>query len=173
MADSIMESHHTMPSAPRLHSRTASHSSRSTPKKKSWQPRNLRPSSPQPPPDSQENLSRGVSHAHTNASSTRKRKWWRIQLFRGMINDVRRRAPFYWSDWTDAWDYRVMPATVYMYFAKYALRIEECSFSANIHCEQYAASTFVLLRMSTHLGALVPTRPRFEHPSMDLLRVVL
>jgi hypothetical protein len=35
-----------------------------------------------------------------------------------MINDVKRRAPFYWSDWTDAWDYRVIPATVYMYFAK-------------------------------------------------------
>ena len=46
-------------------------------------------------------------------------KWWKIRLFRGMINDVRRRAPFYWSDWTDAWDYRVVPATVYMYFAKY------------------------------------------------------
>lgn len=45
-------------------------------------------------------------------------KWWRVHLFRGMLNDVRRRAPFYLSDWTDAWDYRVVPATVYMYFAK-------------------------------------------------------
>ncbi|KAK5627158.1 hypothetical protein RRF57_002874 [Xylaria bambusicola] len=27
------------------------------------------------------------------------------------------RAPYYWSDWIDAWDYRVIPATVYMYFA--------------------------------------------------------
>jgi hypothetical protein len=35
------------------------------------------------------------------------------------VNDIRRRAPFYGSDWTDAWDYRVVPATVYMYFAKY------------------------------------------------------
>lgn len=46
-------------------------------------------------------------------------KWWKIHLFRGMVNDVRRRAPYYWSDWIDAWDYRVVPATVYMYFAKY------------------------------------------------------
>lgn len=45
-------------------------------------------------------------------------KWWTIHLFRGMINDVRRRVPYYWSDWADAWDYRVVPATVYMYFAK-------------------------------------------------------
>jgi len=37
-----------------------------------------------------------------------------------MINDVKRRAPYYVSDWTDAWDYRVLPATIYMYFAKYA-----------------------------------------------------
>jgi len=40
-----------------------------------------------------------------------------------MINDVRRRAPYYWSDWRDAWDYRVIPATVYMYFAKYGNQI--------------------------------------------------
>lgn len=37
-----------------------------------------------------------------------------------MINDIRKRAPYYLSDYTDAWDYRVVPATVYMYFAKYA-----------------------------------------------------
>ncbi|KAI5865473.1 HCO3 transporter family-domain-containing protein [Durotheca rogersii] len=49
--------------------------------------------------------------------------WWRIHLFRGMVNDVRRRAPFYASDWLDAWDYRVVPSTVYMYFAKCRQRL--------------------------------------------------
>ncbi|KAL2191236.1 hypothetical protein L209DRAFT_42050 [Thermothelomyces heterothallicus CBS 203.75] len=43
--------------------------------------------------------------------------WWNIHLFRGMVNDVRKRAPYYLSDWTDAWNYRVVPATVYMFFA--------------------------------------------------------
>ncbi|KAK4137561.1 hypothetical protein BT67DRAFT_415027 [Trichocladium antarcticum] len=43
--------------------------------------------------------------------------WWKIRLFRGMVNDVRKRAPYYASDWTDAWNYRVVPATVYMFFA--------------------------------------------------------
>ncbi|KAI1375187.1 HCO3 transporter family-domain-containing protein [Hypoxylon crocopeplum] len=43
--------------------------------------------------------------------------WWKIHLFRGMVNDVRRRGPYYWSDWRDAWDYRVVPSTIYMYFA--------------------------------------------------------
>ena len=46
-------------------------------------------------------------------------KWWKIRLFHGMVEDIKRRAPLYLSDWTDAWDYRVVPATVYMYFAKY------------------------------------------------------
>jgi hypothetical protein len=62
----------------------------------------------------------GLMQTQTSLSrkSNRTPKWWKIRLFRGMINDVRRRAPFYVSDWTDAWDYRVIPATVYMYFAK-------------------------------------------------------
>lgn len=38
--------------------------------------------------------------------------------FMGMIKDLKRRAPYFKSDWTDAWNYRVVPATVYMYFAK-------------------------------------------------------
>ncbi|CEL08000.1 Putative Anion transporter (Eurofung) [Aspergillus calidoustus] len=72
----------------------------------------------------------GASHDRTRASvssagrnqtpreeSTSDAKWWRIRFFRGMIDDVKRRAPYYWSDWADAWDYRVVPATIYMYFA--------------------------------------------------------
>lgn len=43
-----------------------------------------------------------------------KGKWYKIHYFRGMVNDVRRRAPYYASDWTDAWGYRVVPATVYI-----------------------------------------------------------
>jgi len=53
------------------------------------------------------------------ANSRRMARWWRIRLFRGMVRDVLRRAPYYRSDWVDAWDYRVVPATVYMYFAKW------------------------------------------------------
>ncbi|KAL0943991.1 anion exchange protein 4 protein [Colletotrichum truncatum] len=70
------------------------------------------PHSPRPgeaPPTSQ-NVDRGARRGGRSA-------WWKTPLFRGMINDIRRRAPFYVSDWVDAWDYRVVPATVYMYFA--------------------------------------------------------
>jgi hypothetical protein len=58
------------------------------------------------------------AHNHDMASPQPKREpWWKIHLFRGMIKDIRRRLPYYVSDWTDAWDYRVVPATIYMYFA--------------------------------------------------------
>ena len=63
------------------------------------------------------NLSRHASRTSASRAST-KEPWWKIHLFRGMINDLRQRLPYYTSDWVDAWDYRVVPATVYMYFAK-------------------------------------------------------
>jgi hypothetical protein len=59
--------------------------------------------------------------------------WWKTKLFSGMINDIRRRAPFYMSDWKDAWDYRVVPATVYMYFAKYVPTLSS-NFILEISC---------------------------------------
>lgn len=67
-------------------------------------------------------------------------KWWKIRLCRGMINDVRRRAPYYWSDWKDAWDYRVVPATVYMYFAKYDFPLDR-SVSTRLHVVETTSST--------------------------------
>ncbi|OAX30776.1 hypothetical protein K503DRAFT_870882, partial [Rhizopogon vinicolor AM-OR11-026] len=35
----------------------------------------------------------------------------------GIILDVRARTPWYLSDWTDAWNYRVVPATALIFFA--------------------------------------------------------
>ncbi|EMD39677.1 hypothetical protein CERSUDRAFT_103670 [Gelatoporia subvermispora B] len=40
-----------------------------------------------------------------------------IPLCRGIIHDIRSRAPYYASDWTDAWNYRVIPAIVLIFFA--------------------------------------------------------
>jgi hypothetical protein len=59
----------------------------------------------------------GVRQTYTKGNGKSRDAWWKTALFSGMINDVKRRAPFFWSDWKDAWDYRVVPATVYMYFA--------------------------------------------------------
>lgn len=40
--------------------------------------------------------------------------------FHGILHDIRARAPFYASDFKDAWNYRVIPATAMIFFAKYA-----------------------------------------------------
>lgn len=68
-------------------------------------------------------LSRELSRSSMRSKKRRDPRWWKVRLFKGMIDDVKRRAPYYWSDWRDAWDYRVVPATVYMYFAKYEISL--------------------------------------------------
>lgn len=108
-----------LPRAPHHHPSARSH----RPKHKPWQS-HMPFYGSKAHHESDEQLSREVSRASTTASRRRPpAQWWKIRLFRGMVNDIRRRAPHYWSDWTDAWDYRVIPATVYMYFAKYASQI--------------------------------------------------
>ena len=111
----------TTPESPKMHLKHRT-SSISRSQKKPWQSRrvpSLRSVKSQTGRDPEiDRLSRETSR-QTTASRKRKPKWWKIRLFRGMIDDVKRRLPYYWSDWRDAWDYRVIPATVYMYFAKY------------------------------------------------------
>jgi hypothetical protein len=49
-----------------------------------------------------------------NMSGKRKQAWyirWIKGWGSGMRNDISNRLPYYWSDWTDAWNYRVVPAT--------------------------------------------------------------
>ncbi|KAF2268935.1 hypothetical protein CC78DRAFT_529569 [Lojkania enalia] len=74
-------------------------------------------SSESPNSPNEEGLSREHTRRSARSTGSKHNAWWRTTLFSGMINDVRRRAPYFWSDWKDAWDYRVVPATVYMYFA--------------------------------------------------------
>jgi hypothetical protein len=46
------------------------------------------------------------------------RQWRILRPGRGMYHDVKRRAPFYWSDIRDAFTYRAFASTVRMYFVK-------------------------------------------------------
>jgi hypothetical protein len=48
------------------------------------------------------------------------RSWsYQNRPFRGIVSDISRRLPFYWTDWThDVWNNRVLAATVRMYFLK-------------------------------------------------------
>ena len=53
-----------------------------------------------------------------NERSRKRRLRWLPRLGAGIFNDVRSRLPWYKSDWTDAWNYRVVPATALIFFAK-------------------------------------------------------
>ena len=41
-----------------------------------------------------------------------------VRIGSGIVRDVKARAPWYVSDWSDAWNYRVVPATALIFFAK-------------------------------------------------------
>ncbi|KAI8971156.1 anion exchanging protein [Trametes punicea] len=43
--------------------------------------------------------------------------WVPTFICRGIIRDIRARSPYYASDWVDAWNYRVVPAIVLIFFA--------------------------------------------------------
>ncbi|KAF8264730.1 HCO3 transporter family-domain-containing protein [Lactarius quietus] len=49
--------------------------------------------------------------ASQNAVVSYLRSWLPVNIGTGILRDIRARAPWYWSDWTDAWNYRVLPAT--------------------------------------------------------------
>lgn len=46
-----------------------------------------------------------------------------IRPFSGILRDIKARAPYYVSDWVDAWNYRVVPATALTFFSKYVCRV--------------------------------------------------
>jgi hypothetical protein len=96
-----------------LSMRSASSPNRSN---KSWKSRVLSSSKRSATPHNN-TLGRETTRQSQRTAASKQDAWWKTRLFSGMINDIRRRAPFYWSDWKDAWDYRVVPATIYMYFA--------------------------------------------------------
>lgn len=57
------------------------------------------------------NAQRTRSTTLASSNKERKLKWYQY-LGRGMYVDVKSRLPYYVSDWTDAWNYRVVPATL-------------------------------------------------------------
>ncbi|KAH9029042.1 hypothetical protein EDB84DRAFT_1588842 [Lactarius hengduanensis] len=64
---------------------------------------------------------RPTSHRHRSASRTaivsRLRTWLPVNVGAGIVRDYVLSRSVYWSDWTDAWNYRVLPATALILFA--------------------------------------------------------
>ena len=61
----------------------------------------------------------GGSTAISSKSLTRPIQFFNLRrLGAGILADIRARSPWYLSDWTDAWNYRVVPATALTFFSK-------------------------------------------------------
>ncbi|KAM5540894.1 hypothetical protein V8D89_005538 [Ganoderma adspersum] len=63
---------------------------------------------------------RSVSRSPTPTLCRDKKRlpsWIPTFIGHGIISDIRARAPYYASDWLDAWNYRVIPAIVLIFFA--------------------------------------------------------
>jgi boron transporter len=105
--------------APQIRRRSSSHSAQKKPWQHPHRP-SFHSSHSRPAPEEIQRLAEQVTRQTTRSSARGTNKWYKIRWFKGITDDIKRRAPYYWSDWRDAWDYSVIPATVYMYFAKYA-----------------------------------------------------
>lgn len=51
------------------------------------------------------------SQSRMNGAGAGGKKQWYKKIGWGIWKDIKARAPYYGSDWTDAWNYRVVPAT--------------------------------------------------------------
>ncbi|KIM43231.1 hypothetical protein M413DRAFT_444039 [Hebeloma cylindrosporum] len=69
-------------------------------------------SSSTPPPKERPSVA-----TSTTLRTTPRRFSWIRRIGSGVILDIRSRLPWYLSDWTDAWNYRVVPATALIFFA--------------------------------------------------------
>ena len=78
------------------------------------------PNIQEPPHYPQQDVeSKGSPAATPSTSQTRPIEFLNFRrLGAGIIADVRARAPWYLCDWTDAWNYRVVPATALTFFSK-------------------------------------------------------
>ncbi|KAG2123398.1 HCO3 transporter family-domain-containing protein [Suillus cothurnatus] len=88
----------------------------------------------------------GSSTLLQSAAETRQTSSFIRKLGAGIIADVRARIPWYFSDWTDAWNYRVVPATALIFFAKYRQ-------PSNTQLPEVLISSFMAAFMFSILGA--------------------
>ncbi|KIM51710.1 hypothetical protein SCLCIDRAFT_142691 [Scleroderma citrinum Foug A] len=76
---------------------------------------------------------------------------WARTLGAGIIQDIKARAPWYLSDWKDAWNYRVVPAAALIFFANVLPGI---AFSLDLieTTQQYGVAEVL---MSTFMAAFI------------------
>ncbi|WWD08459.1 hypothetical protein V865_006571 [Kwoniella europaea PYCC6329] len=156
----MTSTHHRRPS----HSSTSHHLPPLSPSMS--RPRPIPPTNPPEPPltllhstTSPITPYRTTSHApreDDDEKGKRKRKWWRVRLGYGMYNDIRNRIPWYISDWTDAWNYRVIPSTWFIFFANVlpglAFSLDLIETTGQYGVQEVLLSSFMAAFVASFLG---------------------
>lgn len=96
---------------PQQRRRSSTNSNRPAPQRHHSAPRLAPPTNPPDPPLTllhPEPIDPEEGRREAKAKPWSRRILW---VGSGMYYDVKHRLPYYWSDWTDAWNYRVVPAT--------------------------------------------------------------
>ncbi|KAG6900396.1 hypothetical protein C0993_011384 [Termitomyces sp. T159_Od127] len=87
----------------------------------------------------------------------RKVVFWFGSLGSGIVLDIRARAPWYISDWKDAWNYRVVPATALIFFANVlpgiAFSLDLIETTAKYGVAEVLLSSFMAAFMFSIFGA--------------------
>ncbi|TYJ55250.1 hypothetical protein B9479_004080 [Cryptococcus floricola] len=125
-------------------------------------PRPLPPSNPPEPPltllhpsQSYPASPRDEYAGHHDETKQGKRSWasW---LGRGMRRDVMNRLPWYWSDWADAWNYRVIPSTWFIFFANVlpglAFSLDLIETTGQYGVQEVLLSSFMAAFVASFLG---------------------
>ncbi|WWC92161.1 uncharacterized protein L201_007115 [Kwoniella dendrophila CBS 6074] len=131
-------------------------------------PRPLPPNNPPEPPltllhstTSPITPYRSLSHHQTDLESDEKAKkgrgkWYKVKLGYGMYNDIKNRLPWYLSDWTDAWNYRVIPSTWFIFFANVlpglAFSLDLIETTGQYGVQEVLLSSFMAAFVASFLG---------------------
>ncbi|CAD6587662.1 MAG: hypothetical protein TREMPRED_004819 [Tremellales sp. Tagirdzhanova-0007] len=96
-------------------------------------------------------------HHDNEADAGRRARLLGFQWFaKGMRNDVRARAPWYGSDWVDAWNYRVIPSTWFIFFANIlpgiAFSLDLIEVTGQYGVQEILLSTFMAAFVASILG---------------------
>ncbi|WRT70568.1 uncharacterized protein IL334_007566 [Kwoniella shivajii] len=98
----------------------------------------------------------GHGHEQEHHVKGRKRSWWKVRLGYGMYNDIKNRLPWYISDWTDAWNYRVIPATWFIFFANVlpglAFSLDLIETTGQYGVQEVLLSSFMAAFVASFLG---------------------
>ncbi|KAG6903278.1 hypothetical protein C0995_000173 [Termitomyces sp. Mi166 len=82
---------------------------------------------------------------------------WSKSLGSGIVLDIRARVPWYISDWKDAWNYRVVPATALIFFANIlpgiAFSLDLIETTAQYGVAEVLLSSFMAAFMFSIFGA--------------------